>query len=95
MNTTGALIGFFGIIIAMLCAVGAAYYPGRKPDIANDDMEYLEYVAREHAQGIADNRNRLLWLIHTIENNCTSSVAQTARLDRVRLMLRETAVLPF
>ena len=90
MNTTAALIGFIGITIGMLCAVGAAYYSGRKQEIANDDLEYLEAVAREHEQGIADNRKRLLWLIHMIENNYTFSGAQTARLNRVRLMLRET-----
>ena len=72
----------------MLCAVGAAYYSGRKQEIANDDLEYLEDVAREHEHGIADNRKRLLWLIHMIENNYAPSVAQTARLDRVRSILR-------
>ena len=87
MNTTAALIVFVGIIIATLCAIGAAYYSGRKQDIANDDLEYVEDVAREHAQGIADNRKRLLWLIRMIENNYTLSVAQTARLDRVRRIL--------
>jgi uncharacterized protein (DUF2225 family) len=91
MNTTAAMIGFFGIIIAVLCAVGAAYYSERKPETADDDLEYLEDVAREHEQGIADNRKKLLWLIHMIENNYTSSVAQTARLNRVRHMLRATA----
>jgi hypothetical protein len=90
MNATAAMIGFFGIVIAMLCAVGAAYYSERKPEMADDDLKYLEDVAREHEQGIADNRKRLLWLIHMIENNYTFSGAQTARLNRVRLMLRET-----
>jgi hypothetical protein len=88
MNTTAALIGFFGIIIAMLCAVGAAYYSERKPEIANDDLEYLEDVAREHEQGIADNRKRLVRLILMVENKYALSIAQTARLDRVRGMLR-------
>jgi hypothetical protein len=88
MNTTAALIGFFGIVIAMLCAVGAAHYSERKPEIANDELEYLEDLAREHEQGIADNRKRLLWLIHMIENNYTFSVVQNTRLDRVRRMLR-------
>jgi hypothetical protein len=88
MNTTAALIGFFGIIIAMLCAVGAAHYSERKPEIANDDLEYLEDVAREHEQGIADNRKRLVRLILMVENKYALSVAQTARLDRVRGMLR-------
>jgi hypothetical protein len=88
MNTTAALIGFVVIIIAMLCALGAAYYSGRKQEIANDDLEFLENVAREHEQGIADNRIRLLWLIHMVENKYTPSVAQTARLDRVRNLLR-------
>jgi hypothetical protein len=87
MNTTAALIVFVGIIIATLCAIGAAYYSGRKQDIANDDLEYVEDVAREHEQGIEDNRKRLLWLIRMIENNYTLSVAQTARLDRVRRIL--------
>ena len=88
MNTTAALIGFVVIIIAMLCAVGAGYYSGRKPQITNDELEYLEDVAREHEQGIADNRKRLVWLIHMAENKYALSVAQTARLDRVRGMLR-------
>jgi hypothetical protein len=89
MNTTAALIGFVGIMIAMLCAVGAAYYSERKPEISNDNLEYLEDVAREHEQGIADNRKRLLQLIYMIENKHTPSVAQTARIDRVRSMLRK------
>jgi hypothetical protein len=42
----------------MLCAVGTAYYSGRKQEIANDDLKFLEDVAREHEQGIADNRKR-------------------------------------
>jgi hypothetical protein len=88
MNTTAALIGMFGIFIAMLCAMGAAYYSWRKQEIANDDLEYVEAVAREHEQGIADNRKRLLWLIHMIDNKYTLPVAQTARMDRVRSMLR-------
>ena len=92
MNTTAALMGVFGIIIAMLCALGAAYYSGRKQEIANDDLEYVELVAREHEQGIADNRKRLLWLIRMIENNYALSVAQTARLDRVRSILRKPEV---
>jgi hypothetical protein len=91
MNAAAALIGFFGIMIAMLCAAYAAHYSERKPEIANDNLEYLEDVAREHEQGIADNRRRLLWLIHTIENKYTPSVAQTARLDRVRSMLRQAS----
>ena len=91
MNTTAALIGVFGIIIAMLCAMGAAYYSGRKPEIVSDDLEYLEHLAREHEQGIEDNRKAILWLIRMIENNYTLSAAQTARLERVRRMLRETA----
>jgi len=90
MNTSAALIGFFGITVALLCAVGADYYAGRKQEIANDDLEYVEDVAREHEQGIAGNRKRLLWLILMIENNYTPSLAQTARLDRVRSMLRGT-----
>ncbi len=92
MNNTAVLIGFFGIMIAMLCAVGAAYYSERKPEISNDNMEYLEDVAREHEQGIADNGKRLLWLLQTIENKHTPSAAQTARLDRVRSMLRQTSL---
>jgi hypothetical protein len=88
MNTTAALIGVVGIIIAALCAMGAAYYSGRKPDIGNDDLDYVEDVAREHEQGIADNRKRILWLIRMIENSYTLSAAQTARLDRMRTMLR-------
>jgi hypothetical protein len=88
MNTTAALIGFVVIIIAMLCAVGAAYYSERKPKITDDELEYLEDVAREHEQGIADNRKRLVRLIHMAENKYAFSVAQTARLDRVRGMLR-------
>jgi hypothetical protein len=88
MNTTAALIGFVVIIIAMLCAVGAAYYSERKPKITDDELEYLEDVAREHEQGIADNRKRLVRLIHMAENKYAFSVVQTARLDRVRGMLR-------
>jgi len=87
MNIPTALIGFFGVIVVMLCALGVTYYSGRKQEIANDDLEYVELVAREHEEGIADNRKRLLWLIYMIEKNCAPSVAQTARLDRVRLML--------
>jgi hypothetical protein len=83
MNTSPALIGFFGITVAL-----ADYYAGRKQEIANDDLEYVEDVAREHEQGIADNRKRLLWLTLVIENNYTPSLAQTARLDRVRSVLR-------
>jgi hypothetical protein len=87
MNIPTALIGFFGVIVVVLCAVGVTYYSERKQEIANDDLEYVELVAREHEQGIADNRKRLQWLIFVIEKNCTPSVAQTARLDRVRLVL--------
>ena len=92
MNTTAALIGSFGIMIAMLCAVGAAYYSERKPQISNDNLEYLEDVAREHAHGIADNRKRLQRLIHMVESNYALSVAQTARMERVRSMLRKTSL---
>jgi hypothetical protein len=88
MNTTAALIGFFGITIAMLCAVGAKYCSRRKPEIDDNELEYLEDVAREHELGIADNRKRLVWLIHMVENKYALSVAQTARLDRVRGTLR-------
>ena len=91
MNTTAALIVFVGIIIAMLCAMGAAYYSGRKLEIANDDLEFLEDVAREHEQGIADNRKKLAWLIHMIERNHAPSATLTARLDRARRMLRKTS----
>jgi hypothetical protein len=58
MNTSAALIGFFGITVALLCAVGADYYAGRKREIANDDLEYVEDVAREHEQGIADKSKK-------------------------------------
>jgi hypothetical protein len=88
MNATAALIGFFGVIIAMLCAVGAAYYSQRKPEIDDNQLEFLEEVAREHELGIADNRKRLMWLIHLVENKYEVSVAQAARLDRVRGILR-------
>ena len=90
MNTTAALIVFVGIIIATLCAIGAAYYSGRKQDIANDDLEYVEDVAREHEQGIADNRKKLAWLIHMIERNHAPSATLTARLDCACRMLRKT-----
>lgn len=92
MNTTAASIGFVVIIIAMLCAVGAAYYSQRKPEIGNDNLEYLEDLAREHEQGIADNRKKLVRLIHMVENKYALSVAQTARLDRVRGLLRHAHV---
>jgi hypothetical protein len=88
MNSTAVLIGFFGIMIAVLSALGAAYCSERKPEMANEDLEYVEDVAREQEQGIADNRKRLLWLIHMVENNYALSAAQIERLDRVRSMLR-------
>jgi hypothetical protein len=88
MNTTAVLIGVVGIIIVMLCAIGAAYYSGRKQEIADDDLDYLEQLARDHEQGIEDNRKAIMWLIRMIENNYTLSVAQNARLDRVRSILR-------
>ena len=88
MNIPEALIGLSGIIVVVLCAVGSTYYSGRKQEIADEDLEFLEDVALEHEQGIADNRKRLLWLIPMAENNYALSVAQTARLNRVRSMLR-------
>jgi hypothetical protein len=90
MNTGAAWIVLIGIVIATLCAIGVAYCSGRKQDIANDDLEYVEDMAGEYEQGIVDNQERLLWLIHMIKNNYTLSIAQTARLDRVRRMLRRT-----
>ena len=90
MNIPTALIGFFGVIVAMLSVMRAVYYSGRKQEIANDDLEFLEDVAREHEQGIADNRKRLMWLIPMVENKYALTVAHTARLDRMRLMLGGT-----
>jgi hypothetical protein len=60
MNIPTALIGFFGVIVVLPSAVGVTYYSGRKPEIANDDLEYVELAARKREEGIADNRNRLL-----------------------------------
>jgi hypothetical protein len=89
MNTTATLIGVVGFIIAALCAIGVAYYSGRKQEIVDDDLEYLEQLARDHEQGIEDNRKAIMWLIRMIERNYALSVAQAARLDRVRNMLRK------
>jgi hypothetical protein len=91
MNTTAVWIGVCGIIIAVLCVLYAVYYWERKQIIDNSELEYLDELAREQEQGIADNRKKLAWLIRIIENNHTPSATLTARLDRVRRILGDTS----
>ena len=90
MNTTTVWIGFSGIIIAVLSVVYAVYYWERKEIVDESEVTYLDELAREHEQGIADNRKKLAWLIHMIERNHAPSATLTARLDRARRMLRKT-----
>jgi hypothetical protein len=91
MNTTTVWIGFSGIIIAVLSVVYAVYYWERKEIVDESEVTYLDELAREHEQGIADNRKKLAWLIHMIERNHAPSATLTARLDRARRMLRKTS----
>jgi hypothetical protein len=91
MNNTAVWIGVLGIIVAILCFMGAVYYWDRKQIADNRELEYLNELAREHEQGIADNSERLAWLIRLIENNHAPSATLSARLDRVRRMLRDTS----
>jgi hypothetical protein len=90
MNATLVWISICGIIIAVLCLMYAVYYWERKQIADNGDLEYLDEIAREHEQGIADNRKKLAWLIRMIENNHTPSATLVAHLDRVRRILRSS-----
>jgi len=91
MNTTVVWIGVCGIVISVLCVLYAVYCWERKQIVENSELEYLDELAREHEQGIADNRKKLAWLIRMIENNHTPSATLTTRLDRVRRILRNTS----
>jgi hypothetical protein len=61
--------------------------------IANWELDYLDLLVREHERGIADNRERLKWLIHMIENNydlSSRSPGRLAHISRIRRMLDDT-----
>ena len=83
-------IGICGISIAAICVLYAAYYWKREEIGDDSELTYLEELAHEHEQGIADHRKKLQWLIHMIENNYTPSVTLAARLDRMRRILADT-----
>jgi hypothetical protein len=52
------------------------------------ELEYLDELAWEHQQEIADNRNKIERLIRSIQRNQTPSAAFTAHLDGVSLASR-------
>ncbi len=90
MNITTVWIGVIGAFVAVLSVMYAVYYWKRKQIADERELGYLDELAREHEQGIADNREKLARIIRMIENNHTPSATLTARLDRVRRMLRKT-----
>jgi hypothetical protein len=50
-------------------------------------LEWLEELAKEHQEGIRDNRKQLEWLIRAIRTNYPSSPALEKRLENVRRIL--------
>jgi hypothetical protein len=87
MNSTVVWIGLGGIVACLAAVLYAVYFWEEKQIIEDSELEYLDEIAREHELGIADNRKRLRWLIHSIENNYTRTDALNARLDRVRRII--------
>jgi len=99
MSTTAIWIGIIGTVIAVIPAVYAGYKWTENQITDTDDvgidseLDYLDELVREHEQGIADNRERLKWLILLIENNydlSSLSSGRIAHLDRIRRMLDDT-----
>ena len=89
MNSTMVWLGLGAIVVAIASVLYAVYFHEEKQIIEDSELEYLDEIAREHEVGIADNRQRLRWLIHSIENNSTPSGKLKARLDRVRRIIDE------
>jgi hypothetical protein len=97
MSPTAVWIGIAGIIIAVICAGCAGYYWTRNQITDNDgidsELNYFDELVHEHEQGIADNRERLKWLIQLIGNNydiSSLSSGRIAHLGRIRRMLSDT-----
>ena len=87
MNSTMVWLGLGAIVVCLAAVLYAVYFYEEKQIIEDSELEYLDEIAREHELGIADNRKRLKWLIHSIENNYTQTPALKARLDRVRRII--------
>ena len=87
MNSTMVWLGLGAIVVCLAAVLYAVYFYEEKQIIEDSELAYLYEITREHELGIADNRKRIIWLIHSIENNYTQTPALKARLDRVRRII--------
>ncbi len=87
MNSAMVWLGLGAIVVCLAAVLYAVYFYEEKQIIEDSELEYLDEIAREYELGIADNRKRPKWLIHSIENNYTQTPALKARLDRVRRII--------